>query len=368
MKKRRSRFRTGYLIFTILLLLIAAGLVTALWVFLDGYQRRYEEREQMRSLEQERLRLETAEARAPQLALEAFLRTADADWWTSAWFRQHPEDPEPPDAVRAVLEGLLSSSDLKVWKDESWSETAPVYIMKSGGDPFARIWLEGAGTEWSVADASLLLVPENAAQTETLAACRVAWADTEPEQLGETYSRFPLSGYSLSDPVLWKTVGISGVLAEPELTVYPPAGAELAFSETDGFTVLLFDGDDAQRCMDTAVEFVRAILRYYMSGEKDTRNNMNRCLAYVQRGSAAWDTLKASYDGITWNYSYKDQNVDDVSADRPIRWSANCVSVDVHFHARASKDGQMIDYAVGSYRIYFFDYGKGFVITELVFG
>ena len=231
---RRGRFWRAYLIYVLVLLLISLGVLAYLWHFLADYQQRVD----LEAENAERLRLEeeqaTAELRAPQKALEEFLASADADYWTSRWFLLHPEDPEPWSAAEAVIQGLMDRPDFGAYKDLAYTPEAPVYLLKNDDLDFARIRLTGSGMQWSVSETELLLEGGGSARVETVASAAVFWGETEMPPEGEPYSHFPLGKDDrLEEPVLYKTVSVSGTLAQPELRVEPPPGRELAEAETE---------------------------------------------------------------------------------------------------------------------------------------
>ena len=81
-------------------------------------------------------------------------------------------------------------------------------------------------------------------------------------------------------------------------------------------------------------------------------------------GTQAYTDLQDTYNGVVWNTAYGNIDVSNTTASGVVIWADNCYSVDVTYDANCTHNGQAIDYADATMRIYFLQTDAGFVISN----
>lgn len=370
MQERPSRFRKGYTIYLIVLGALFLAALVVLWIFLARFQHNKDQQNEQSALEaallQEQKEQEEAARRAPQLAFESWLAGTGADYWTEAWFAQNPDSLDSRDAVREEMERLFDPNAVTCWKSADFTAEAPVYVLKNGEDSLAKVFLTGSGTDWSVSGTEFAFTGDKTASVQAVDGSRVFCNGVElsEEYAGEAQVNFsyePLAD-QLLNPVAWRTYTVEGLLLEPELTAEAPEGCSITQTE-DGFFLCL-DDETALPYRDKALNFIRAYLYYYMMGYNGTAGNMYAVLAYLTPGSQAYQDISDSYNGVIWNTAYSNIDTSDTTAGGAVVWADNCYSVDVSYNATCTLNGQAVEYGSATVRVYFFDSGNGFGITN----
>ncbi len=366
--KKRSGFRKGLTIYVIILLVIFLAALALLWRFLDGYQARQDAAAAEVQAAVEQSEHEKEVYRAPQLAFEDFLSSMTADYWTDQWFAAHPESLDKRDAVGVFMDGLFFGPDFSAWKAESFTQEHPVYVLKNGDRSLATVALAGSELNWSVSDVTLLLQGTESASLEVPEDCTVycngAALDSALYSKGET-GYFDMEDYadSLTDPVLYTTYTVTDQLFEPALTVEAPADRTLVQDESGHYSYVL-SSQEAEPFQQRGKEFLTALVHFYMMGASNTYGNMYTAAGYVHTNSQAYNMIINAGEGVTWDTPYPGYTSTITADSQVTRWAANCVSVDVSYHAEGTA-GAYTNVADGTYRIYFFDMGEGYEIYGL---
>ena len=190
-------------------------------------------------------------------------------------------------------------------------------------------------------------------------------------ELGSEYAGEPQNNFSyeplkdkLINPVSWTTYTVDGLLIEPELTADGRRAGCSVTKTAEGDFMLCLDGADAEKYTTRAVSFVKAYLTYYMNGYNGTWGNLYAALAYLTPGTQAYTDLQDTYNGVVWNTAYGNIDVSNTTASGVVIWADNCYSVDVTYDANCTHNGQAIDYADATMRIYFLQTDAGFVISN----
>ena len=65
--------------------------------------------------------------------------------------------------------------------------------------------------------------------------------------------------------------------------------------------------------------------------------------------------LSKAFDSTCYGLAYTDHDLGVMEERGPVRWAANCVSIDFFYHAYATLNGQRKDYSGGDqlFRVYF---------------
>ncbi len=372
-KKRRKKggFRKGLLTYVLVVAVIFLAALIVLWVALARFQKNKDaenaaEAEQNAIVLQEKQHAE-AVRQAPQRAFEAWLASYTADDWTNLWYEKRPENIDGRDRVRAYMEERFGSGSVQAFRSLDYTDEAPAYVLKDGDEALAKITLSGSDVNWTVSDVELELEGTKSASVEVAVGSKVFCNGIElgSEYAGETQSNFsyePLKD-KLINPVSWTTYKVDGLLIEPELTVEPPAGCSVT-KTAEGDFMLCLDGVDAEKYTTRAVSFVKAYLTYYMNGYNGTWGNLYAALAYLTPGTQAYTDLQDTYNGVVWNTAYGNIDVSNTTASGVVIWADNCYSVDVTYDANCTHNGQAIDYADATMRIYFLQTDAGFVISN----
>ena len=368
-RKKKGGFRKGLLTYVLVVAVIFLAALIVLWVALARFQKNKDaekaaEAEQNAIVLQEKQHAE-AVRQAPQRAFEAWLASYTADDWTNLWYEKRPENIDGRDRVRAYMEERFGS--VQAFRSLDYTDEAPAYVLKDGDETLARVTLSGSDVNWAVSDVELELEGTKSASVEVAVGSKVFCNGTElgSEYAGETQNNFsyePLKD-KLINPVSWTTYTVDGLLIEPELTAEPPAGCSVT-KTAEGDFMLCLDGADAEKYTTRAVSFVKAYLTYYMNGYNGTWGNLYAALAYLTPGTQAYTDLQDTYNGVVWNTAYGNIDVSNTTASGVVIWADNCYSVDVTYDANCTHNGQAIDYADATMRIYFLQTDAGFVISN----
>ena len=363
-RKKKGGFRKGLLTYVLVVAVIFLAALVVLWVALARFQKNKDaekaaEAEQNAIVLQEKQHAE-AVRQAPQRAFEAWLASYTADDWTNLWYEKRPENIDGRDRVRAYMEERFGSDSVQAFRSLDYTDEAPAYVLKDGDEALARVTLSGS-------DVELELEGTKSASVEVAVGSKVFCNGTElgSEYAGETQNNFsyePLKD-KLINPVSWTTYTVDGLLIEPELTAEPPAGCSVT-KTAEGDFMLCLDGADAEKYTTRAVSFVKAYLTYYMNGYNGTWGNLYAALAYLTPGTQAYTDLQDTYNGVVWNTAYGNIDVSNTTASGVVIWADNCYSVDVTYDANCTHNGQAIDYADATMRIYFLQTDAGFVISN----
>ncbi len=370
--KRLSGFGKGYLIYIIALAVIFLAALAVLWSYLAKYQAQKDAEAAALAEKEAQAAYELSVQRAPQLAFQAFLADSTADYWAQQWLSANPGSFDDPAQVTEKMNELFFGDGFAAWKDESYTDTAPVYLLQNGDADLAAVTLSGSELDWSVSTVKMLYPGTQEASMEVPEGCTVYCNGTAldaKKYARDDVSYFEMEDYkdSLVNPVLWTTYTVTGQLFAPTLTVEAPANRTLYTAE-DGSCSYILSAQDAQPYQQKAEEFVKKLLYYYMMGGDSTSNHMYDALSYVVHGSQAWKLISDSYNGVTWDTPYPNATFDDVHAGDVTIWADNCMSLDVKYHSEGSAQGYT-NVADGTYRLYFIDSGdgNGFGICGLVY-
>ena len=370
-RKKSGGFRKGFLTYVIVLACIFLAALVVLWIAMARFQKNTDaekaaEAEQNAIVLQEKQHAE-AVRQAPQKAFEAWLASFTADNWTDLWYEKRPENIDGRDRVRAYMEERFGSEAVQAYRSLDYTDTAPAYVLKDGEETLAKIMLTGSDVNWTVSNVDLKLEGTKSASVEVAVGSKVFCNGIElgSEYAGETQNNFsyePLKD-KLINPVSWTTYTVDGLLIEPELTAEPPEGCSVT-KTAEGDFLLCLDGADAEKYTTRAVSFVKAYLSYYMNGYNGTWGNLYAALAYLTPGTQAYTDLQDTYNGVVWNTAYGNIDVSNTTASGVVIWADNCYSVDVTYDANCTHNGQAIDYADATMRIYFLQTDAGFVISN----
>ena len=364
-RKKKGGFRKGLLTYVLVVAVIFLAALIVLWVALARFQKN-KDAEKAAEAEQNAIVLQE-KRQAPQRAFEAWLASYTADDWTNLWYEKRPENIDGRDRVRAYMEERFGSGSVQAFRSLDYTDEAPAYVLKDGDEALARVTLSGSDVNWAVSDVELELEGTKSASVEVAVGSKVFCNGTE---LGSEYAGEPQNNFSyeplkdkLINPVSWTTYTVDGLLIEPELTAEPPAGCSVT-KTAEGDFMLCLDGADAEKYTTRAVSFVKAYLTYYMNGYNGTWGNLYAALAYLTPGTQAYTDLQDTYNGVVWNTAYGNIDVSNTTASGVVIWADNCYSVDVTYDANCTHNGQAIDYADATMRIYFLQTDAGFVISN----
>ena len=365
-KKPASRFKKGFTIYIVVLLLLMAAVLYVLWRFLANYQKGVDEAAAA-AAEKEAAELYARDVHeAPQRAFEDFLATTDAEYWVDKWYESNPQSLDDRQKMTEALEGYFFGEDFACYKAESFTQEAPVYVLKSGETKLATVSMTGSELNWSVADVTLLLSGGESASVEVPDGCTVYCNGQvlDDSYRSQEHSYFDSDDFrdQLKNPVEWATYTIEGQFFAPELTAEAPADRTLYTTE-DGIMGYVLSADAAESYQKQGEEFARALLHYYYMGGSNTYGNMAAVRALVVPNSPAYTLITDSANGVSWDSTYPNATYE-ATAQQVIIWADNCMSMDVTYHAEGTTSGYT-NVSDGTYRLYFVDNGNGFGICGL---
>ena len=367
-RKKMSKFRFGLNVYSSLMVFVGGLALIVLWLFLNRYQQGVDAEAAAAAERERQAAYELAVSRAPQLAFENYVASADAQQWADNWYASHPANYDDPSQVLSLMEKRFSDPELKYWLADDSTQEHPRYLIKSGDETIAALTVSGSGLDWSVSDVQVelsggeeasLLVPEG--YTVRCNGLQVDSSSAEAET-----RLFDMEDYAdlIEDPMHWETYTVRGQLSKPVLTAEAPADRPISTAD-DGTVFYVLTGEEAEAYQKRAENFIYALLRYYMLGNYNTRGNMGSALDHVMTDSQAYQLILDSYDGVTWDTCYGNTSYDAKAGEVRIL-AANCMMVDVAYHAEGSA-GQYTNVADGNYRVYFLDRGNGFGIFGLFY-
>ena len=368
-RKKKDHFKTGLIVYMILLGLIIIGLLVTLWIGLERSQQRIDEENAeiaRQRAEQAAQRAHEREVyRAPQLAFESWLANADAEYWTELWYQGKEGDLDGRDRVKAYFAELFTPAE--AFKSLDYTAEKPSYVLKNGDARLAVITLSGSDVNWNVSDVQLLVEGKEKASVRVASGSRVYCNGVA---LGEDYIVDSSSYFTyeplrdtLVNPVTWNTYEVSGLLLEPTLTADPPEGGVVT-ETAEGDFLLCLDEAAGKTYQTRAVNFVKTYLYYFMSGYNGTWGNLYAALAYLTPGYQAYKDLQDTYNGVVWNTAYANIDTSRTTAGDAVIWADNCYSVDVTYDAKCTLNGQPIDYEAATLRIYFLKTNAGYIISN----
>ena len=361
--KKSRRFLIGLSVYAAILLVVSGLVQNRLWRFLEDSQA---EMDRQAAEQAAKLAYEKALYRAPQRAFEAWQSGLTADYWTDLWYAGASNGLDARESVREYMAERFAPDAIEACKAAGFTGKTPVYVLKSGEDTLARVTMAGSELDWSVAEVELLLEGAHSASVTVADSCRVYCNGTEmggeyAQAAGSRFNHEPLEG-RLEGAVTWVNYSAEGLLLEPELTVEPPEGYA-AVRTADGDYLLGLAGDTGAYT-DKAVNFVKAYLYYYMSGQHSTRTNMNNVLSYLAAGTQAYQEILDTYSGVYWSIGYSSIDTSQTAAGDVLVWADNCFSVDVSYNADCQWEGTHVDYADATMRVYFLRTGAGYIISN----
>ena len=106
-ENRPRGFWHGMHVYASLVVFFVGVALIVLWVWLPGFQSRYEAEEAEKQRQDDLVAYDKALERAPQLAFEDFMAKADAQTWTDAWTAKNPLNYDDPADPRAAGRALL---------------------------------------------------------------------------------------------------------------------------------------------------------------------------------------------------------------------------------------------------------------------
>ena len=361
--------------FLILLALYATALMAAtgylqsmLWRYLERSQAEMDRQAAAETAEQAaqaaQRAYEKALRRAPQLAFEDWRSGLTADYWTDLWYAGASTGLDARESVREFMAERFAPDAVEAFKAAGYTDETPVYVLKNGEDSLAYVTLAGSELSWSVSEVELLIRGTRSASVTVADRCHVYCNGRE---LGGEYARAAGSHFHyeplesrLENAVTWVSYSVEGLLLEPELTVEPPEGCGLIRSEEGDYLLCL--AGDTGAYTDTAVEFVRAYLYYYMSGWHKTQENLDAVLSFLTPETQAYHDISVTYEGMIWSTRFTDIDTGKTDAGDLLVWADNCFSVDVTYDADCKYAGKRMDYADGTMRIYFLQTEEGYAI------
>ena len=363
-RKKRNAFKKGLRTYVIILSVLIVAICAVLWVFLTRFQRNKDAEAEAQRIQQEELYRQQAEAeairRAPQKTFEAWLASTSPDYWTDLWQSERSQPLESREIVRSAMERHFSAAE--PFRASEYSSQAPVYVLKEGEETLARVYLSGSDASWTVSQVDLVLEGGESASVQAITGSHIYCNGVElgQEYVTDSESSFeyaPLSN-QLVNPVSMLTYTVDGLLEPPVLTADPPEGHNLVQTE-DGKFLLTLSPTEGDVYKQKAVDFVRAYLYYYMSGYNNTQGNLYYALGFLTQGTQAYSDLQDTYLGVVWNTAYANIDTKNTVAGDVVLWADNCCSVDVSYDAKCTLNGQPIDYATATMRIYFLKGNNG---------
>ena len=370
-KKRNSAFRKGFGIYMIVLSVLCAAALVALWTILARFQAGEDAKLAAEAEKEAQAAYELDVKRAPQRAFEDFVANMTAEYWTEQWFEANPDSFDNAEQVAEYMGQVFLGENLNYWKAEEYTDEAPAYILKNGSEELAVLTFSGSELGWSVSEVDMRLTGKEEASLEVPENCTVYCngAALEERFAAESVSHFADEGMEeiealLTNPTLWSTYTVGGQLFAPQLTAEAPADCTLVTDE-DGFSFYILSAQEAEPYQTQAETFASTVLHFYMMGASNPYGNANSVKLLAVPNSQVCKLMDSAAEGVSWNTPYPNYT-HSVEAGNVIRWAENCLSVDVKYHAEGTAEGYT-NVEDGTYRIYFLDQGTGFGIYGLAY-
>ena len=355
-EKKRSGFWKGYGIFAVILFILVAAFLAAVWYFLKGFQDTVESESSSEWIES-------------QAAFEDYVEKMSYGDWSDLWFEANPESLDSRGDVLVSIEHLLSEG-VSYARGKDYTDEAPVYVVENSDGGIAEFKLEkDADGNWQVISASMRLRGTESAQLTVPSGCKVFCNGTELDgkYITGTESVFFLQdeyGDVLIDPVNVLTWEITGQSGTPVLTAEAPAGTEIITD--NGMPVLSVAPDDYPEVKAIAEKFFNAFFKFGMYGYYDADMNAAAAAKLCRKDSQAYNliytSLNATHNAPCWSlYVFNE-----LSESPMIKWAENAYSLDFKYDVEATYAGRDKNYQSGTYRILVMDLGNGFEVCGIV--
>ena len=354
--KKRSGFGKFYRIFLIVLLILVAAALAAVWFMLKNFQKSY-------SVEENNDWLES------QNAFEAYIDKMSYGAWTDLWFESNPESLDSRGDVLAAMEQLLSSG-ISYARAKNYTDEAPVYVVENDEGSIAEFSLEkDASGNWQVVSARMRQEGKESAQIVVPSGTAVFCNGVE---LDDSYcvsaeSAFPFAddyGTNLKNPVLVQTWEVTGQSGTPVMTAEAPSGTEII--DDNGNPVLGVRVSDYAQIKDTARKFFDAFFKYGMYGYFDVQANADAAARLCRKDSQAYNyvytTQNAFQNAPCWSVYVFNELIESPM----IKWAENAYTIDFTYDVEATYRGTEKNYVNGTYRILVMDLGDGFEVCGII--
>ncbi|MCQ2405626.1 MAG: hypothetical protein MJ067_00210 [Oscillospiraceae bacterium] len=363
MEKKKSRFWVGILIYVLIFIAVVACALAVITIKLRNYQIKVNaeaEAEYARKVQAAKDKDEAERiSRAPQIAFETFYEDTDVNYWMELWLSEHPDRLESEEVLLAYFTEKFG--ELTPLRASDYTLDSPAYVIKNGDETRARVEIEGSGKDRRVSSVEMFTEGELSGKVTVPEGCEVKLFG---KTLSEEYitERVPMTIGGNMGPVIESTpcsvsYEVSGLLVEPEFDVSIPNGYEMRAPEGEMSYLVALGNYDSYKT--SSVKFVKALLFYFMMGAMDTDKNLGNVTAYLAPGGPGWTSVRETYIGVVWNTTHLNIDTSDTVAGDVIVWSDNCFSIDVAYNAYATLNGQHVNYASATARVYFYDSGNG---------
>ena len=349
--KAKNKSGKGLLIYIGIILTLAILLLCALWIILGHYD-----------VKTEQVTVEKSVNRKLE-AFQTFLEGSTSEYWTDLWFQSHPDSLDDPDKVKDYMQERFFEEEVSCWRSVKSTADSPVYVIKSGDEPLAEVFLEEKKGEWAVKEAVLQISGKKEGSVTVPAGCRVFCNGTEIDEdriTERAADLFFIEEYmdTRIDPQLWNTWTVTDLLAEPELTVEAPAGKTLDVIGK-GKYALLCDETTRDANIGRVQAFTEKLIHFYMNGSNLTAYNAKQALNYVREGTQAEELIRSVVRGVYLGTYFEDYQLD-YSCGPFVQWADNCIGCDVDYSITNIDEDQG-----GTLRIVLIDFGKGYEICGL---
>ena len=328
-----SKFLKGYLIYVVVLLVIALGVTGYLWFRLARYQAGIEAEAEEEALDSGETSAEDDE-KAAQKCFTEYVESLGAEGWKNIYYADHPERMDTEEDVLSFVTEKIMDSGYSCYKADDFAPEAPKYVLMVDGTTIAEVSLLKNGNDWGIEKAEILLTGDN---TITIKAPAGSNVYVNGNELSEDYITVEKEAATLEDydedlenPVIFNKYTISGMIGDAaEVQV---DNGYLACDDT--YYDIISDGQSKQ---EKAEEFVKSLLHYYAMGKENTESNQAEALSYVAGSSNASKVIYAAASGLEWvpadySLSYTTETSE------ILKLADNCFCIDVAYELEGGRN------------------------------
>ena len=357
MTKKRNRFRRGYLIFLLILLVIVAASLTAVWLFLKNFQGQVESEGNVNEW------LES------QNAFEAYISRMTYSAWADMWYEANPDSFDSRGEVLESMEQVLADNT-NYARGKNYTDEAPVYVIEGPSGTIAEFSMsKNSEGNWVVASSELKILGTESSTCKAPSGCIVKCNGVELDDsyCTEKVNVFPLSdkyGDDLNGAVAVCTWEVSGQLKTPVLEVISPDGYEI---EEDGVDTPVLTASIQKNAgiRDKAKVFFDAFIKYGMYGYWDLERTADAAAKLCRKDSQAYEYIYTSMNAFSNAPCYSVYE-SDIKEGPMIKWADNAYSIDFEYDTVATYMGSEKYYFDGEYRIFVMDLGDGFEVCGII--
>lgn len=347
--EERSKFKVGYLVFSLILTVLIVATLITLWIKLSSYQKEYEANTQTdvtvsdyAKKEEEKKNSENAS----QKCFQEYLDSLGMDDWVAIYKNSFPGQVDSDDDIKTFVAANIIPAQSTAFRASDYTIDSPRFVIGSDDKAVASFVLEGNQEEWKVKESKILIGGDKKVTLSVADGCDIMINGNPISSESAEQTKASVDDYDsdLINPVSLNVYKLEGLLNE-EVKI----DAGNAYETCDGFYYRTIEDTDGLK--EKAESFILALLKCYAEGKNNTDANISNVISHVDSSSSAATTLREAKSGLEWVPSSNSISFDVTDSDVCVV-ADNCRFVEV-----SNASGSV-------YRVFFLDRGDGYRIVQ----